>query len=230
MKSRIILALALIMGAFTTFLFVQYVQQFKAAEAVNDSVVDVVVAKHPIVENQIITSDMLEIIRVTENNLHANTVHSMNEVVGHFAITTIEEGEILLSHRTKSDKEEMTLVSRKVQEGYRAVSVNADFVRSVSNLIEPEDYVDVILTETVATNENDTELQSTLIFSEVRVLAVGRKMLPPVNDQVTYMEYSSVTLELEPEEATKLINSAEKGNIHFTLHSSITSEDEKEKD
>ena len=53
------------------------------------------------------------------------------------------------------------------------------------------------------------------------VLAVGRKMVAATSEEEEYVEYTTVTLEVKPEDAVKLVNAAEKGNIHFTVHSKI---------
>jgi pilus assembly protein CpaB len=216
--------LALVMGGATTFLFFQYVQQYEVKEAMVTNTANVVVAKDVIAINELITLEMLEVVEVAESHLHQSAVKDPEQIIGQFATTMIEKGEILLTHRTKSIKDEKMLVSRKVTNGYQAVSVGADFVRTVSNLIEPEDFVDVILTE-VNESTGIKIITSEKIFSNVRVLAVGRKIAPPVSEEEAYIEYNSVTLEIKSDEAVKLVNASEKGTLHFTLHSSIVEED-----
>jgi pilus assembly protein CpaB len=129
----------------------------------------------------------------------------------------IVKDEQILSHRLVSEKEEITYVSRKLKEGYRAVSVGVNINQSVTNLIEPEDEVDVILTKTIKGVGSDSRVISEFILKKARVLAVGRKMVNPEDTEEPYVEYSSVTLELKPEDALKLVNSSQEGNIHFIL-------------
>ncbi|MDG5790060.1 Flp pilus assembly protein CpaB [Evansella sp. AB-P1] len=228
MRSKMVFILALLMGVITTFLFFQYIQQYgEAQEVIVENMVEVVVAKEIIAENQTITADMLEMIEVTEQSLHPQTVTVPSDIEGKFATTMIDRGEVILNHRLMDGDEEALIVSRKVKEGYRAVSVGVNIVQSVTNLIEPEDYVDVIFTEEV-TEEDETEIKTEEILSKARVLAVGRKMLPPTNEQNQYVEYSSITLELEPDDANILINATARGSIHLTLHSKIISSDDGE--
>jgi pilus assembly protein CpaB len=220
MRSKIIMLLALVMGIVTTVLFFNYMNQFDTQAVINENTVPVVQANGLIKENQRITSDMLVIAQVPKDGLHAQTVTELSEVEGLYATSDIETGEVLLTHRVKSEKEETLFVSRKVTEGYRGVSVGVNFVQSISNLIEPEDVVDVVFSEVVKVNNVDTVVTKQ-ILSKVRVLAIGRKMIAATSEDEVYAEYSSVTLELKPEDSVTLINASERGNIHLTIHTKI---------
>lgn len=223
MRSKIILFLALVMGGLTTFLFFNYMQQFDSAKVVNANTVKVVVANEKIEENQRISEDMLKVVQMPTQGLHPQAARTVEELTGKYATSAIETDEIILTHRVKSEKEEELFVSRKVKDGYRGVSVGVNFVQSVSNLIEPEDIVDVVASETLK-DEKGQKIKTEQILSEVTVLAVGRKLLETKTEEEEYVEYSSVTLELMPEDAVKLINAAEKGTIHFTVHTRIKEE------
>lgn len=219
MRSKLILILAIIMGSITTFLFYGYTKKLDQQVVMNESVVKVVAAVQPLKANQKISSDMVEYINVPETGLHPQAVKDMAEINGKFVTADIEKGEILLSHRLQGQKEEQQLVSRKVNEGFRAVSLGANFVQSVSNLIEPEDYVDVILSEKVKVYDQET-IVSSLVLQKARVLAVGRRMVESTEGE-EFVEYSSVTLELSPDDAVKVVNASQKGSIQFTLHSRV---------
>ena len=220
MRSKLIMLIALVMGIFTTFLFFNYMKQFDTEAVINDNTVEVVQAKEQIKENQRITSSMLELAQVPKDGVHPQTITDIATIEGQYATSNIEVGEELLKHRIKSEKEETLFVSRKVSEGYRGVSVGVNFVQSVSNLIEPEDVVDVVFSEVVKVNNVDTVVTKQ-ILSKVRVLAIGRKMIAATNEAEAYAEYSSITLEFKPEESVVLINASERGNIHLTIHTKI---------
>ncbi|MFD1037352.1 Flp pilus assembly protein CpaB [Virgibacillus byunsanensis] len=219
MRSRIIFLLALIMGIITTILFFNYTKQYETEEVVQQQeTVQVVQTKEKIAENQVITAEVLKVVNVIKENIHPQSVSEISEVEGKISTAVMEQGEIVVAHRVKDQQDENLLLSLKIQDGYRAVSIGVNHVQSVTNMIEPEDRVDVFLTET----NDDDEIISEEIFSDIRVLAVGRKMNPPQNES-TYSEYSAVTLELEPNDANMLINASATGNIHFTLHPSTIS-------
>lgn len=218
MRTKIVLILAIVMGAVTTVLFYQYMNRFQLEAAASEALVEVVTAKEPIAKNEIITAAKLTLTRVPELGVHPNAVKTIIEAEGKIANASIAAGEVLLTHRFQDTKEEALFVSRKVKEGYRAVSVGVDFVRSVSNLIEPEDYVDVIFSKT---DMQTKEVVTKLLLEKVRVLAVGRKMVESESD-TPYVEYSSATLELNKVQTVELVNAIESGTIHLTLHTRVT--------
>ncbi|HAQ08212.1 MAG TPA: Flp pilus assembly protein CpaB, partial [Bacillus bacterium] len=135
------------------------------------------------------------------------------------------QGEPVLPHRLGTETTEQIYLSRKVREGYRAVSVGVNLNQSAANLIEPEDEVDILFSKKL--EGPDAKIVSQIILQKARVLAVGRKMVLPEDTQEPYAEYTSVTVELKPEDALKLVNSAEQGNIHFMLHKRPILEDKK---
>jgi pilus assembly protein CpaB len=214
MRSKLILIMALVMGIVTTVLFFNYMKQFDDASLVNENLTDVVAAKQMIKKNELVTAAALQIIKVPTKGLHAQTVKTVDEAVGKISNTDLAPGEVLLSHHLQSEKEEALLVSRKVQDGYRALSVGVNLVRSVSNLIEPNDVV------STPNDKTNVAVVSTLILENVRVLAVGRRMIESGTD-TPYVEYSSVTLEVKPQDGVNVINAGEKGSISLMLHTRV---------
>lgn len=221
MKSKLILLLAIIMGLFTTFLFYQYMQRLERDTASDPGEwVQVIIAAQAIAENQPITSDMIAFMPLPKEAVTTNHAVNKSDVVGKISDAKIIMGESILLHRMVDLQDESLLVSRKIHEGYRAVSVGVNFVQTVSNLIEPEDRVDVIVTEV---DQETNEIVSDIILQNVRVLAVGRRMIELEDSQEAYVEYSSVTLEVSVNDAVKAVNADERGNIQLVLHSRIQS-------
>lgn len=217
MRAKIVLILALLMGAFTTYLFFGYMQRFDEAAVAGENLAEVVSAKGPIKKDQIITAAMLEVIQVPKMGVHPQAVKTIAEAEGKMAAADLVAGETLLSSRLSVEKDEALFVARKVKEGYRAVSVGVNFVQSVSNLIEPEDLVDVIYTPPP---KNGEAAVSVLLLEKVRVLAVGRRMVEAGKDTAV-VEYSAATLEVLPKEAVTLVNSDEQGVISLALHTRV---------
>ncbi|QIZ07076.1 Flp pilus assembly protein CpaB [Priestia megaterium] len=220
MKSKKVLMLSLVMGIITTVLFFQYIKQINTEKVTTATVqtVGVVVAKEKIEKNEKISSKKLEIMQMPEKDVLPQAVKSLSDAEGKLATAMIEKGETILSHRLGSEQEEDVYVSRKVRDGYRAISVGVNINQSVTNLLEPEDEVDVIFTKVIKNKTKQDVPQSVILLNKARVLAVGRKMVTPENTKDPYTEYSSVTLELKPEEALKLVNATEEGKIHFILN------------
>jgi pilus assembly protein CpaB len=212
------------MGIITTFLFFNYMKKFDTDVAISESMVDIVVAKDKIAANTKLNASLLEVRAMPEKGLHPQSVKEISELEGLYVTSPIEMGEPILVHRVQSELEEQLFVSRKVKDGFRAVSVGVNFIQSVSTLIEPEDYVDVVFSEVISTNP--TQVNTNIILEKARVLAVGRKLVAKTDTSEEYVEYTSVTLELKPNEAVTLINASERGNIQFTLHTRLVTQKE----
>lgn len=219
MRSKFILLLAIVMGGITTVLFYSYLKQFDTNAAKNENMAEVVIATQPLQKNERISKNKVEISFIPETALHPQSVTSIDQLDGLIVNADIEEGEIILAHRVQREEEEKLFVSRKIKEGFRAVSVGVNFVQSVSTLVEPEDYVDVIFSEIVKVDGENT-VRTQIILENVRVLAVGRKLMESTTEE-SYMEYSAATLELTAQHTVTLVNASERGNIQLTLHSRV---------
>lgn len=207
------------MGGITTVLFFNYMKQYDDTAAVNENMVEVVVAIETLKKNERISTAKIEIRSIPELSLHPQAVTAIEQLDGLIVNADIEKDEVILLHRVQREEDEKLLVSRKIKEGHRAVSIGVNFVQSVSNLIEPEDYVDVIFNEAIKI-DGETIVNSELIFEKIRILAVGRKLIESVTAE-SYMEYSSATLELTSAAAVELVNASERGTIQLTLHSRV---------
>ncbi len=203
------------MGLITTVLFFNYMKQYDAETVASKTKIEVVVAVSEIKRNMPITKDLLEIKMLPEEGVHPNALKKVEDAVGQYATADIVKGEAVLSNHLQNSKEESLFVSRKVREGFRAVSVGLNLPQSVTNLIEPEDQVDVIGTK----KEGDKQV-STFVVENVRVLAVGRRMVETTEGQ-PYVEYTSATVEVLPNEAVKLVNALESGTVHFALRTRV---------
>jgi pilus assembly protein CpaB len=219
MRSKVVLLLALVMAVVTTALFFQYMKDFQTTTTTvtTTPTVGVVIAVDQIEKNERISAEKIKIVQIQEKNVHPQAIRNMDEVKDKLATSTIIRDEPILSHRIVSEKEETSFVSRKIKEGYRAVSVGVNINQSVTNLIEPEDEVDIILTKRLKANGTEKVL-SEIVLKNVRVIAVGRKLVNSEDSEEPYVEYSSVTVELKPVDAITLVRSTEEGNIHFILH------------
>lgn len=230
MKSRNILILALIMALVTTFFFSRYLKQLDKKYKSNDNRVSVVVAKQPITRNQRVTKEMLEIKDLSIDSVHPEAIKKVEDIVGSYALTDMKQGEVLFPSRFTNQFKETEYVTRKIREGLRAVSIEVNFVESVSNLIEPEDYVDVVFSEKIGTGGSSTQVSTQILLQNVRVLAVGKRIVSSEeqSDSVEVeakagdeVEYVSVTLELKPEDTARIINADEKGNLKLILRSKV---------
>ncbi|MCT8136523.1 Flp pilus assembly protein CpaB [Anaerobacillus sp. CMMVII] len=232
MSSKSIFLLAIIMGGITTLLFNNYLKNSisSTAAVVADNTVDIIVAAEPLKKNERITAEKLEVTTIPEKAFHPQTITSKEELEGLFVNADMEQGEAFFTHRVQSEEEETVFISRKVKEGFRAVSIVVNYEQSVSTMVEPDDLVDVFFSKTERKEDENVKVVSRLILENVRVLAVGRKMKEPSSHE-DYAEYSTVTFELTPGDAVKLLDARvavvdEGATIHLMLNSRINEEKE----
>lgn len=215
------------MAVITTVLFRNYVRGIENKYKEKQKQVTIVVPKTDIKKNQKVTKENLELKEFSADSVHDEAIKNIEAIEGNYALVDLKAGEVLFASRFINQSQESELITRKIKEGYRAVAIGANYVESVANLIQPEDYVDVIYT--LQDETNSKKFQTTTLFENVRVLAVGKRIIEkPVKNEGSdkaegeQVEYTSVTVELKPEDVMKIINADERGNIKFVLRSKIT--------
>ncbi|MBE7734208.1 Flp pilus assembly protein CpaB [Devosia faecipullorum] len=119
-------------------------------------------------------------------------------------------------------------LSAVLAQGKRAVSVDVTAASSAGGFVVPNDHVDVVLT-TASTSGQRSEL----ILSDVRVLAIGKRLgemgASGGNTEgdgsspqpVTFDNSTIATLELDPAQAETLINASTRGQLALTLRSVV---------
>ncbi|MDD3885920.1 MAG: Flp pilus assembly protein CpaB [Victivallaceae bacterium] len=139
-------------------------------------------------------------------------------VVGRRLDTSMAAGQILQSSDLKplTRKQGFTGI---IQDGCRAISIPVSPVTAVSNLIQPNDNVDVIGTFRFPDVRGDSSLDTVTltILQNVKVLAVGNRWgeSRPAPDAVR--NYGTVTLLLYPAEVEMLVFASQKGTLTLSL-------------
>tara|TARA_R110002020_G_scaffold126624_6_gene284462 strand:+ start:2266 stop:3159 length:894 start_codon:yes stop_codon:yes gene_type:complete len=120
-------------------------------------------------------------------------------------------------------------LSAVLSPGMRGVSVGVSAVSSAGGFIVPNDHVDVVLTTQGAGGE-----RSEVILANARVLAIGKRLgevgasggqseqevaAGDTPQAITFDDSTIATLELDPNQAETLINSATRGQLSLTLRS-----------
>lgn len=112
--------------------------------------------------------------------------------------------------------------------GMRAISVAVDDVSGNAGLIQPGDYVDVLLTQQMHTAdgtqpEPQRSVESETIVERVRVLAVGSAFRRPKDDAAApNTQARTVTFELTPRSAEIVTVAAHLGSLSLALRSFAT--------
>ena len=113
-----------------------------------------------------------------------------------------------------------TGMSALVRPGFRAISIPVDTVSSVTGLIRPNNFVDLIGTFRFPDAKGDAALDTVTltILQQVKVLACGQDMgKVRARMDTTVRSYNTVTLELTPKEVEMIIFAMQKGNLTLSL-------------
>ena len=101
--------------------------------------------------------------------------------------------------------------------GMRAVSTEISPETGAGGFILPNDRVDVILTKKNQERSASDGVQSEIILSNIRVLAIDQA--PKEKDGLNTLVGRTVTLELKPEHAETLVRSRQIGTLSLALRS-----------
>ncbi len=108
-----------------------------------------------------------------------------------------------------------------VRPGFRAISIPVDNVSSVTGLIRPNNYVDLIGTFRFPDARGDVALDTVTltILQQVKVLACGTDMgkIRAGMHAPSARSYNTVTLELTPKEVEMIIFAMQKGQLTMSL-------------
>lgn len=233
MKSKFILAIAIIFTVVTTILFSNYLKDLDKKYKSDNNLVQVAVLKQDIKKNQVVTKDMLELKSYSANAVLPEALKDTKEIEGSYSLVDMRAGELLFADRFTTQTKEKEILTRKIGKGNRAVSIGVNYVKSVSTIIEPEDFVDIIYSKKDA---NGTFTTTSTLLENVRVLAVGQRIAEPQssasdtaksivqgsnNNDSGQARYSSITLELNPKQVEQVTNAEMTGDLKFVLRSKL---------
>ncbi|MBY0355887.1 MAG: Flp pilus assembly protein CpaB [Rickettsiales bacterium] len=193
--------------------------------------VDVLVAAHSIPIGEVIKAEMISRQPWPSHlviNGFVTAGGQSNSIVGMVTRSTFQEGEPIILSKL-SNPSDPNFLAAALEPGYKVATIQVDNISAVAGFLFPGDYVDVLITheipsddETRRTAANDKRDSYTeLLLTNVKVLAVddrstagqtqpeGAQKRPP----------SSVSLEVQLEQAQKLRLAQETGYVSLALRS-----------
>jgi pilus assembly protein CpaB len=199
-------------------------------QVVQEQKTQILVAKAPIGMGERLKPDTLEWQDWPEGAVRPEyvTISAMPdapaELTGAVARFEFFPGEPIREQKlVRSDQGYLSAVLAK---GMRGVAVGVNAVSGAGGFVVPNDHVDVVLTTSTAQGQ-----QSEVVLSNVRVLAIGKRLgemgasggdEKAENDSPTPETFDNstvATLELTPGQAETLINASMRGQLSLTLRS-----------
>ena len=212
MNSRvfIMLIIALVFAGGAAWVAYRWVESQPGQKAsVSMEVVPVVVAAIEIPFGTKIDKSHVKVSNFPKGSVPEAAFIDKEKVIGKIVQRKYIANEVLLEPQVKDYLGGSTL-SALITEGMRAVSVRVNDVVGVAGFIAPGNKVDIIATRSKGSTYP--------LLSNVKVLAIGQLASP---DQAKPAVVNSLTLELTPEEARKVVDAGRKGSLYFTLRNPL---------
>lgn len=181
----------------------------------------VVVATMPLKFATVLTPDMLSEVPWPAEHVPADAFANKAALLGSGQRTTlasIAKGEPILVSKITGPGQRVSL-SVMISEGKKAVTIRVDDVLGVAGFVQPDDRVDVLLTrnERVATSSvpksTATGVYTDVLLQNVRVLAIDQL----AERNLPAKPVKAVTLEVETDDAQKLVLAASVGQLSLAL-------------
>ncbi|PID42072.1 MAG: Flp pilus assembly protein CpaB [Proteobacteria bacterium] len=217
LKGFIMLLVSLIVGAVAVFASKNYIQKqiqfYQSQIEKTEEMVNVVVPKKKLARGSIITSQSLAVRSIPTQYFDSNSVQPENYTVaiGQKLNFDLDEGRPLLWAHL--DGGLAPTFSGKIEDGLRALTIRVDEINSISGFLQPMDNVDLLLTY-----QDEKEGKVTYpIMQSLHVLATGVKTVVDKTGRSAVNRYSTITVQVTPENAMKITLAQDVGKITATL-------------
>lgn len=209
-RAFLLFLLAMGIGLAATWMANRWIQnRISPTDVAEASAQPIVVAALEIPFGQQITTEHLKTIAWPLEERPSGTFADVNEVVGKVANRTIIPNEMILDDRVV-DKLDGSVLAAIVSPNMRAVTVRVNDVIGVAGFLLPGNRVDVIASR----KNNDRRAETDTILENLKVLAVDQQA---ATDKEQPVVVRAVTLELNPEQAERLVKATEEGNVQLVL-------------
>ena len=225
-RSLIVICLAIVCGAAAAVGVNQFIaRQAHARAGTEVQTTPVLVAKRVVARGEVIKADMVEQVNWPSGLVPDGTATKPEDVVGRTALTTIMQREpVFIAKLTGPGGGGASFVSSIVKPGMRAYTIHTKGPSSsVAGFVRPGDRVDVLLTLRGGMNDETGGGSTTTLLQAVEILAIDQ-ILDSNADTLKMFEmwakgdnFTSVTLQVTPEQASLLFLGQSNGELSLAL-------------
>ena len=221
-RSLMLLAIALVLALAAVFVAQRWLssQQQVAVATPAVETIPVVVAAAQISPLDKIKPDQLKVMEMPKSSVPfdaslpgggLNFFAKPDEVVGKFATQAIYPNEVIVRQRLR-DNQGGSSLSNILLPGMRAVSVRVNEATGVAGFLLSGNHVDILNTRKAPDSD---AILTHLVLQNVKILAVDQDA--STDDKGSPTLAKTVTVEVRPQEASKLMRAAEVGTIQMVL-------------
>jgi pilus assembly protein CpaB len=204
-----ILAVAIAaVAAYSLYTYLK-VQEKKVSEAVASEKIVVTSVGIPI--GNTIDRNQLKTVDWPKANVPQGAFLSIDQVAGRIALQTLQAGDPVTESKLVPKEGPSNVLTYKIPEGHRAMTVAVDQVAGVAGFITPGNLVDVVLTTTLP---GANQMVSKIVLQNVPILAIGQII---EQKEGTPTVVPTVTMDVTPERAEKLAIASSQGRLQLVL-------------
>jgi pilus assembly protein CpaB len=217
-RMRVFIVLVLAIGAGGVFAFAtyNYVQNMPAKE-VSIPTKPVMVAATDLDIGAEITAENVRTINWPANSVPQFAFTDAKDVIGRGIVMPMIQNEPFLPMKLAA-KDGGTGLTPAIPPGLRAVSVKVNEVIGVAGYVLPGTHVDVVAT--VSPTQNQADMTTKVILTNVEVLAAGTK-IERTTDKDKPIPVTVVTMLVDPEQAERLTLASTEGKIQLALRNPL---------
>jgi pilus assembly protein CpaB len=211
-KIRVLALIAALLTASLIFVFLTSLSNHKEIEKTG-----ILVAAQDISTDTPITQAMIKVSKLPNEAILSDAISDASLVLGKVAKSEIVAGEQLLSSKliTAGDANGASL-SYILKPGMRAITIAVDGVSGIGYMIEPGNHVDIIAQYT----QQETAFTK-VIVQDVTVLAIDSSLSDKEKIGSEDTPYSTITLQVTPEQTLELSFYEYTGHLSATLRSPL---------
>ena len=223
-KNLLLLAAAIALGGAAFYLsnraITSRISQIEEEATRGKTLQPVVVANRPLQAGEVIDTSSVSVRQIPAEFVNKNMVtpDSYDSVDGQALLVDMERGDPLQFSYTASRGGEIFAATLK--SGRRALTIEVDEVSSISGMLRPGDHIDLMLTAQAGsgTAGGGSREVTFPLLSNVEVLATGQAQKGTASTaEANARAYAHVTLDVTPEDATRIITAKAGGRLTAVL-------------
>jgi len=180
-RAILIICCGLASGLFAVIGVNQLQNRKPDTKVVGPPMTKVVVVSSKIERGSAVKSEMIELKDWPEEMVPENTLTTIDEAVGRYALSPLMPGELLMQAKLAAPGASRG-AGNLVQQGMRAYSIlTTSAAASVSGLVLPGDHVDVVLSIQSPTGDFTGGGTSTTLLQNLEILAINHELEAPEN-------------------------------------------------
>jgi pilus assembly protein CpaB len=218
-RSWVLLGLALVIGAISAFGVKRYIQGQVLAIEERDrakQTVRVLVPKDDLKKGDEISTGSVAVRAVPVEWTHANAIteDQFDRVASQRLAFNATKGQMLLWSMLEGQR--APSFSTRLTSGRRAITVPVDEINSISGMLQPGDRIDLMVAA-----KRDSKSYMFALLQNVAVMATGSQAVPGgvVDGKETRRTYTTITLEVSPADAQRVLAAREVGKLAALLRS-----------